>query len=343
MSTNEHPLSIEAGRLAAARAGDQHAFSALVEPYRRELQLHCYRLLGSLEDAEDLVQETLLRAWQRLDSFEGRAALRTWLYKIATNACLDTLDKKRRRGLPPARVPAGDPGQPLEPPTQEFTWLEPYPDEWLPDAGPSPEARYVQRESISLAFLSALQTLPPRQRAVLVLRDALDWPAAEVAQALELTVSAVNSALHRARAALTKPGAAQVAEGARRLPPDADLRALLTRYVQAWETADVTTLIGLLQDDATFTMPPSPSWFAGRAAIQLILTTVAFRTRWRLRPIGVNGQPGFALYKADADGVYRGAAVQVLTVTAAGQITDITTFMIPALVERFGLPGAWAG
>jgi RNA polymerase sigma-70 factor (ECF subfamily) len=343
MSTNEHPLSLEAGRLAAARAGNQDEFSALVEPYRRELQLHCYRMLGSLEDAEDLVQETLLRAWRRLDTFEGRAALRTWLYKIATNACLDALDKKRRRGLPPDRIPAGDPRQPLEPPTHEFTWLEPYPDEWLPDASPSPEARYVQRESISLAFLSALQMLPPRQRAVLVLRDVLDWPAAEVAGALDLTVSAVNSALHRARVALAKPDAAHATEGARRLPSDADLRALLTRYVQAWESADVTTLIGLLRDDATFTMPPSPSWYAGHAAIQMIMTTVVFHDRWRLRAVGVNGQPGFARYKADADGVYRAAAIQVLTVTADGQIADLTTFMTPSLVERFGLPGGWIG
>jgi RNA polymerase sigma-70 factor (ECF subfamily) len=189
-------------RLAAARAGDQHEFGGLTEPYRRELQLHCYRILGSLQDAEDTVQETMLRAWRKLNTFEGRASLRAWLYRIATNACFDALAKRPRRVLPVSAQPAADPRAPMSPPLTEPIWLEPYPDDLIAEPEAGPEARYTARESVALAFIAALQSLPPRQRAVLILRDVLDWQASEVAQTLDLTVSAANSALHRARVTL---------------------------------------------------------------------------------------------------------------------------------------------
>jgi RNA polymerase sigma-70 factor, ECF subfamily len=190
--------------LAAAQAGDGAAFAKLTEPHRRELRVYCYRMLGSLQDAEDLVQETLLRAWRRLDTFEGRASLRAWLYKIATNACLDALRQHSRRGLPPGRVAPADPGSPLLPPVLDQIWLEPFPDAWLAPEDEEPEARFDHHESVTLAFLAALQVLPPRQRAVLILKDVLDWHAAEIAALLELTVPAVNSALHRARSTLAR-------------------------------------------------------------------------------------------------------------------------------------------
>lgn len=335
----------ETTHLAAARTGDPNEFSGLTEPYRRELQLHCYRLLGSLQDAEDLVQETLLRAWRRLDTFEGRASFRAWLYKIATNACLDTLDKRPRRALPTTTHSPSDPHQPVVPPITEPIWLEPFPDELLPAATTiSPEARYAVRESISLAFLAALQLLPPRQRAVLILRDVLDWHASEVAELLDMTVSAVNSALHRARTTLAQhyhSGNLDPPE-----PADETMRALLDRYMQAWETADVPALIALLKEDAVLTMPPSPSWYQGRAAISAFLTSVVFggpgHVRGRLQPARANGQPAFALYHYDeASRTYRAFAIQVLTFgysASSGQLAEVAIFLNPALFTPFGLP-----
>src|SRR5512135_253769 len=201
-TASQHTVGFDpmvAGHLAAARAGDQREFSRLTEPYRHELQLHCYRILGSLQDAEDIVQETLLRAWRRLETYEGRAPLRAWLYKIATNACFDALNKRPRRVLPTAQYAPADPRQPFAPPVAEPIWLEPYPDDLIAEPEAGPEARYSLRESVSLAFLAALQSLPARQRAALILCDVLDWHASEVSELLEITVSAVNSALHRAR------------------------------------------------------------------------------------------------------------------------------------------------
>jgi RNA polymerase sigma-70 factor (ECF subfamily) len=331
-----------ASRLAAARAGDQLEFGRLTEPHRRELQVHCYRLLGSLHEAEDLVQETMLRAWRRLDTFEGRASFRAWLYKIATNACLDALDQRRRRSLPMSTHPAADPHQPLDPPLNDSAWLEPLPDDFIATAAENPEARYTLHESVTLAFLVALQTLPPRQRAVLIMCDVLDWRASETADCLGLTVSAVNSALYRARVTLAKHYHEQGHELASPLA-ETRWRDVLDRYVRAWETADVEALVGLLKEDAIFAMPPTPSWYRGRDSIRSILLAIPFagdaRGRWRLLPTQANGSPALGFYQRDqATGrVYRGVGVQVLKLETDG-IAEVTTFMNPALLSHFGLP-----
>ena len=339
-----------AARLAAARRGNQDEFSGLIEPYRRELQVHCYRLLGSVHEAEDLVQETLLRAWRRLDTYEGRASFRAWLYKIATNACLDVLAsrKRARRVLPPATHPAADPNAAVMAPIMEPIWLEPFPDEWLVEAALNPETRYAAHESVSLAFLAALQLLPPRQRAVLVLCDVLDWSAREAAELLGLTVSAVNSALHRARVTLGKHYHARGPEAAPTRPGDEATRALLHKYVRAWEAADVDGLVALLKEEAVFTMPPSPSWYRGRAPIGAFVAATIFGDegmfpgqaagRWRLMPARANAQPAFAVYERDpSGGGYRAFALQVLTFDG-DQLAEVANFIDAALFARFGLP-----
>src|SRR5215213_2025546 len=256
-------------RLDAARHGDADQFGELTEPYRRELQVHCYRILGSLHEAEDIVQETMLRAWKRLDTYEGRASFRAWLYKIATNACLDALDQRRSRRLLPNQCgPAADPQTQISPPSPELVWLDPIPDEWLGDISAlNPEARYSESESISFAFLTALQALPPRQRAVLILRDVLDFSANETAEVLELTVSSVNSALHRARTALSQSYQEREHQVPINSPSDERTKWLLDHFVKAWERADVDGLVALLKEDAAFAMPPSPFWYQGRQSI----------------------------------------------------------------------------
>jgi RNA polymerase sigma-70 factor (ECF subfamily) len=331
-----------ANRLTAARAGDQHEFSGLTEPYRHELQLHCYRILGSLQDAEDTVQETLLRAWRRLDTFEGRASLRAWLYKIATNACFDALDKRpRRRVLPTAQFPPADPHQPFALPITEPIWLEPYPDDLIAEPETEPEARYSLHESVSLAFLAALQSLPPRQRAVLILCDVLDWEAGEAAELLDTTVSAVSSALHRARVTMNQRYHAHGRDAVTVSPLDADRQSLLDRYVQVWEAADIDGLVNLLREDATLSMPPLPTWYAGRGAIIAAAQTMIFageaRGRWLMRSIRANRQPTCAVYQRDEAGAYRAFGISVLTVEQ-DQVTDIVTFIDPALFLRFNLP-----
>ncbi len=334
-----------ASRLAAARSGDQHEFSNLTEPYRRELQLHCYRMLGSPQDAEDLVQETMLRAWRRFDTYEGRASIRAWLYKIATNACLDELDRRPRRSLPQLTRPPADPGKPFISPLVEPIWIEPLPDDLIADPDGSPEAQVAMREGVTLAFVAALHALPARQRAALILRDVLDWSASETSQLLDLTVPAVNSALHRARVTLAKHY--HRAGGRDAVPPAGHGRdSVLDRYLRAWESADVAALTALLKEDISLSMPPSPSWYRSRQAVRAFLHTTIFgdavfggvaSARWRLRSTRANGQPAFALYLRDASGAYRAFGIQVLTFDS-GQIADITTFVNPALVPRFGLP-----
>jgi RNA polymerase sigma-70 factor (ECF subfamily) len=328
-------------RLAAARAGDQHEFSGLTEPYRRELQLHCYRILGSLQDAEDMVQETLLRAWRRLDTFEGRASLRAWLYKIATNACFDALHKRPRRVLPAAYSAPSDPRQPLAPPVAEPIWLEPYPDDLIDEPESGPEARYSLHESVSLAFLAALQSLPPRQRAVLILCDVLDWRASEAAHLLEVTVPAVNSALHRARVTMRKNYHTRGSRAGSSASFDAALQPLLDRYMQAWEAADINGLVSLLREDATLSMPPLPTWYAGREAIsaatQMMIFAGEARGRWLMRPMRANRQPAYAVYQRDEAGGHHAFGISVLTLEQ-DRVVDIITFVDPALFQRFNLP-----
>jgi RNA polymerase sigma-70 factor (ECF subfamily) len=330
----------------ASTFADPPEISSLIEPYRRELHLHCYRLLGSLQDAEDVVQETMLRAWQHFDTFKGASSLRTWLYTIATNACLDALKKRTPRTLPVSAYPALDPLSPIAPALAEAFWLEPFPDSWLSEVAENPEAHYTRRESVSLAFLTALQLLPPRQRAILLLSDVLDWHASEVAQLLELSVAAVKSALHRARVTLAAHYHPDRQERAQGSLLDKETSALLARYVQAWETDDVAGLVALLKEDATFSMPPFAAWYWGREAIRAILTSKLFGSgvpkKWRLSPTGANAQPAFALYRADpSSGFYRAFGIQVVTLDVsapARPIAAVTIFNVPSLVTSFGFP-----
>jgi RNA polymerase sigma-70 factor (ECF subfamily) len=344
---NPNPLETE--RLTAARHGDSNRFSELAEPYRRELQVHCYRILGSLHEAEDMVQETMLRAWTRLETYEGRASFRSWLYKIATNVCLDSLDSKRsRRLLPAQKFPASDPYQQIAPPSPESTWLEPFPDEWLVDKSAlNPESRFTESESISLAFLTALQALPARQRAVLIMRDVLDFSANETAEILELTVSSVNSALHRARVTLSDRYRQREPEILTSSQNDERTQWLLEHFVQAWEKADVNGLVALLKENATFAMPPTPSWYQGPAAIGIFVTATAFADdgmfggkangRWRLLRTKANGLPAFAIYQRTDTGVYHAFGVFEVE-CSAGMLSQLVCFIDPALPERFGLP-----
>lgn len=341
-------------RLLAALGGDQEQFSQLTEPHRRELQVHCYRILGSLQEAEDLVQETFVRAWRRLDSYRARASFRAWLYKIATNACLDALDQRRSRRLLPMQTHrAADPAAAIEPPLTEIPWLEPFPNEWLADqAASNPEARYSLQESVSLAFLTALQALPPRQRAALILRDVLDWSAREVAELLETTTGAANSALHRARTTLAKHYHAQEAKRPSILDPDEETLQLLDQYVEAWESADIAGLVALLRKDAILAMPPSPSWYRGRDVIRSFAGATLFADegmfsgpaegRWKLVRIGANAQPAFALYQRAGAGKYEFAGIHVLRIEGV-QLDEILSFLDPGLAPYFDLQAEIAG
>jgi len=341
--------STEVERLAAARKGDEGQFAELTEPYRRELQVHCYRILGSLHESEDMVQETMLKAWNRLDTYEGRASFRSWLYKIATNSCLDFLDQqKSRRLLPFEKLSPSDPKAPILPPTTEIAWLEPFPDEWLGDkSAVNPETRYSDSESISLAFLTALQALPPRQRAVLILRDVLDFSAIETGEVLELTVSSVNSALHRARTTLSQRYPHGEMEVATMSPTDERTQWLLDHFVQAWERADVDSLVALLKAEAAFAMPPSPSWYQGHQAIKIFSATTIFAddgmfpgkaaNRWRLLPTRANGSPAFAIYQRDEKNEYQAFGLIALIVDG-DQLSQIISFIDPSLPSLFGFP-----
>jgi RNA polymerase sigma-70 factor, ECF subfamily len=328
---------------------DQSEWSLLIESYRRELLLHCYRLLGSLHDAEDAVQDAMLRAWRHFDTFteEGPGSLRRWLYTIATNTSLDLLKKGSPRTLPTVASPASDPTRPVAPRGTEALWLEPFPDSWLAEATENPEARYTRHESFSLAFLTVLQLLPPRQRAILLLSDVLSFRASEIAHLLEVSVSAVNSALHRARITLEKNYQREQPERVQFGHTNAAIDALLTRYLQAWETDDVDGLVALLKEDATLSMPPVPSWYQGRDAIRRVLSAVLFppgvQKQWRLSPTRANGQPAFVVYRADeVTRSYRAFAIQVLNLDGSRrdlpQVTEVTAFLGAELVTSFGFP-----
>jgi RNA polymerase sigma-70 factor (ECF subfamily) len=297
-----------------------------------------------VHDAEDLVQETMLRAWQHFDTFKGSSSLRTWLYAIATHACLDLLKKRSTRTMPTFAFPAADPSSPIAPATPEAFWLEPFPDTWLADAVESPEARYTRRESISLAFLTVLQLLPPRQRAALILSDVLDWHASEVAHLLEMSVSAVNSVLHRARTTMAKNYSSEKREIALIEHTDTTLSALLSRYMHAWETDDIDGLVALLKEDATLSMPPFPSWYRGRESVHAILVSApfGFGRRWHLHSTSANGQPAFAFYRvSESQNFYQAFGIQIITPDWSipeGQIADMTIFKIPSLFPYFNLP-----
>jgi RNA polymerase sigma-70 factor (ECF subfamily) len=338
-----------ARQLTAAQNGDANAFSELTEPYRRELQVHCYRILGSMHEAEDVVQETMLKAWNRLRTYEGRASFRAWLYKIATNTCLDYLDQRRSRRLLPFDVKtASDPGASILPPTAEMTWLEPFPDEWLRDTDAvNPEARYSDIESISLSFMTALQYLPPRQRAVLILRDVLDFSASETAGVLMITVSSANSALHRARTTLAQRYHGREHEASVFFANDERTQWLLDHFVQAWETADVEGLVALLKEDAMLAMPPSPSWYQGREAIRTFVAATVFGDegmfggkaagRWRLVLGRANAAPAFVLYQRDDKNEYQSFGLILLNCDA-DELNQVISFIDPSLPARFGLP-----
>jgi len=315
--------------------GDE--FARLTDPFRPELLAHCYRMLGSVHDAEDQVQETLLRAWRSFGQFEGRASLRTWLYRIATNACLRALETRSRRPLPSGLgQPGENPEGPLAAAMPEIPWLQPIPDGLLRPGSADPAAVAISRTNIRLALVAALQYLPARQRAVLILRDVLGWRAAEVAELLGTTTVAANSALQRARAQLQQVAPA---EDEIREPADPGDLALLNRYAAAIEDADVTALTDLLRDDAVLEMPPLPAWFTGREQIGLFLRSHVLRQPGEIAtiPTAANGQPALAAYLRGPDGVYQAHAVQVLTLSAA-RIARIVAFQDPGLFPAFGLP-----
>jgi RNA polymerase sigma-70 factor (ECF subfamily) len=330
--------------VAAARAGDEPAFAQLVERYRPELQVHCYRMLGSFEDSEDLVQETFLRAWRSRATFSPRetSSFRAWLYRIATNACLDVLRSRPRRILPPHVAPAADPAVPPSPPT-DLPWLQPYPDRFLEPAAPAhdePGAVVVARETIELAFLAAIQHLPPRQRAALILRDVLGWSAKETASLLETSVVSANSALQRARAALRDRLPARRTEWAPSSAPTDEERELLRRYVEAHERADAEELAALLREDAFLTMPPHPVWYAGREAIMIAMRQGFDPDFGRLRTLvaAANMQPAAAHYlRAPGESDYRPLALDVLRLEG-GRVAEIDSFVFPDLFPAFGLP-----
>jgi RNA polymerase sigma-70 factor (TIGR02960 family) len=328
--------------LVRARAGDGDAFRELTDPYRRELQLHCYRILGSVQDAEDMLQETLLAAWRGLDRFEERASMRAWLYKIATNRCLNSLRATARR---PAPATAPWPGAPPPEPTRraEPLWLQPYPDallDDLPDTAPGPEARYESREALALAFTAGLQRLPPRQRAVLVLRDVLGYPAAEAADILDTTETSVNSALQRARATLGAQAATVAGHDPAPPPCSPSERAVIDRFVDAFEAADTARLVALLTDDAWMSMPPEPLEYQGHAAIAEFYQS---RTWWgaqpiRLVPTRANGQPAFGYYLQDPHAAVDRANGLIVLTLAGDKICAITRFGDNSLFPHFGLP-----
>src|SRR6266540_566347 len=338
VGTGEEDAMVTDQLVSRAMAGDDEAFRALVEPHRRELHVHCYRILGSVQDAEDVLQETLVAAWRGLSGYEGRASVRAWLYRIATNRCLNALRDGQRRPKPVPTFAAGvlapEPTRTVDP-----IWLQPFPDallEGLPDAAPGPEARYERREAISLAFVTAMQSLPPRQRAVLVLRDVLGFRAAEVADMLNLTEDAVTSALKRARAGLPDTDRDRTP-----LPGSAQERALAGRFADAVERGDVEAMVALLTEDAWLTMPPAPMQYQGVAAIAVFMRDVGFRQgtrRYRLLPTAANGQPAYGCYISDyEDPVWHAHGMLVVTLVG-DRVSAMTRFIDNSVLPYFALP-----
>jgi RNA polymerase sigma-70 factor (ECF subfamily) len=347
MNAKDSIAEFEAGALSAAQAGDEHAFSRLSERYRGELRAHCYRMLGSIADAEDMVQETLLRAWRGRAGFEGRSLFRTWLYRIATNVCLNALERGPTRVMPQdvaepvtATTPLSE-ARPKPTLSPELPWLEPYPDHLLEPtttSGEQPDAAVATREIIEFAFLAALQHLPPQQRAILILADVVGWSGKEIAELLELSLASVNSALQRAHASMRARLPAGREGWAPSLPVSERQRAVMKTFMLAWEQGDVAQLTELLRDDARWAMPPAPLWFNGRAAISnmLKLYPPGWQGSFKLLATAANRQPAAAAYLClHGQAVHRLVGVLVLRVEADG-IAEITTFG-PALCSAFGL------
>jgi RNA polymerase sigma-70 factor (TIGR02960 family) len=324
--------------IARARAGDGEAFRELTEPYRRELQVYCYRMLGSLQDAEDALQDTLLGAWQGLEGFEGRASIRTWLYRIATNRCLNARRSASRRPAKEWDIAEYEPPEPTR--LSEIVWLEPFPDsllEGVMDVPLGPEARYEQAESISLAFVTALQLLPPRQLAVLVLRDVLGFRANEVADMLDATIDSVNSLLKRARASLQRRLSTGADREAAPAPDSPSERATVAEFVRAYESGDLDALVALLTDDVFLSMPPLPLEYEGRDVVTCFYASMIGSGRtFDLVPTRANGQPAFGAYLRAPTGIRHGTGLLVLTLTGdrIGSVTRFDTSVLP----WFGLP-----
>jgi RNA polymerase sigma-70 factor (ECF subfamily) len=310
-------------------AGNREAFDALIEPHRKSLLVHCYRLSGSLDDAEDLVQETFIRAWSKVESFQGGGSFRNWLYVIATRLWLDEFRKRKKQVLLPID---GDPSDPDIPPHPDISasYLDPLPDSWLISPDLTPEHSYERRETISFAFMVALQKLNARQRVVLILREVFNWSAEETSAALDLTVDSVNNLLYRARKNLGSP----------RYETTSTSNEYLTQFVHAWESGDVPSLIQLLHEEATFAMPPMGVWYVGRVSTQRALQNLVFlpNVNWKLIPTSANGHPAFGIYRAEGDG-YQAFGL-LLPIFAEGKIVEVTAFLSPQLVEKFGLSQA---
>jgi RNA polymerase sigma-70 factor, ECF subfamily len=320
--------------LDQARGGDENAFRGIVDPYRGELQAHCYRMLGSVQDAEDALQESMMRAWRGLGRFEGRSSLRSWLYRIATNTSLNAIEKRPRRVLPIDYSPAADPHEGPGEPLVESIWMEPLADEQLGlDADiAGPEARYEQREGVELAFIAALQHLPANQRAVLILREVLGFSAAETAETLETSTASVNSALQRARATVEERLPEMSQQQTLRTLGDERLSEIVEAYMAAWERNDVDAVVAMLAEDVSFSMPPLGTWFGGREQVAAFLAGFPLSGEWRWRPLRVqaNGQPALAFYSWDEDaGSYRPFALNVLSFSG-DRVSDITAFIVRA-------------
>jgi RNA polymerase sigma-70 factor, ECF subfamily len=326
--------------LEAASSGNESAFAKLIDPYRGELHAHCYRMLGSVHDAEDALQETFLRAWRALGRFEGRSSLRSWLYTIATNTCLNAIERRPKRVLPIDYGPASDPhGDYLGLPPLESTWVEPYPDQGLglEDGYAGPEARYELRESVELAFVSALQNLPANQRAALILREVLGFSANETAEALETSVASVNSALQRARKTVDDKLPEQSQQATLRSLGDDKLREIVEGYMDAMSRGDVDAMIEMLAEDAAWSMPPLPGWFTGREGLRGFMEVgpLSGEWQWRHLPTQVNGQPAVGSYAwYEPDQAYRLFALDTFTLAPDGKLAAVTSFITRSTLSR---------
>jgi RNA polymerase sigma-70 factor (ECF subfamily) len=323
--------------LETARSGSEDAYRRLVEPHRAELHAHCYRMLGSVQDAEDALQEALVRAWKGLPKFEGRSSLRSWLYRIATNTSLDAIERRPKRILPIDHGPPSDPTQGVGDPLVESVWIEPYPDETLgiEDGYASPDARYEQRESVELAFIAALQLLPANQRAVLILREVLGFSAQETADTLDTSVASVNSALQRARATVEKKLPEQSQQETLRSLGDERVKEIVEQYADAWERNDVDTVVSMLAEDAAFTMPPMSRWFYGLDGIRGFFekSSMTGEWGWRSVPVTANGQPALAFYSWDEEKQARVPfAVNVLTFEGE-KIKEVDAFIVRSSMD----------